>query len=286
MKQIKTGLLPVSFLLFLLAGTAGAQLRFGFRFTGGLGYVSGDDLNAGAKGWSDYYSIVELGSYTPSGKFEPIHLGFDFGGDFILQFTPQLGIGIGSGYLTAFKTFSVKYTHPGSADVLYKSETTMGAIPIKLSLYYFLPVGPNIKIYFQAGGSYYMASLKYHNRAKYLMYFEDRDMDTKGGGVGFHGGLGLEIDFSPMVGFFIDLTGRYASISNFKGDYTGSSTYGTSTTNNAYLYYFKWSVPGHGIFPVLGMSLTAPSDPLISDVRKANIDFSGFSALLGFIFRF
>ncbi|MGB9005371.1 MAG: outer membrane beta-barrel protein [Candidatus Aminicenantales bacterium] len=286
MKKIKTGLLLLSLLLFLLAGTAGAQLRFGFRFYGGLNCLGGGDVNLGAKGWADYYSSDILLPRTPSGKFEPIHLGFDFGGDFILQFTPQLGIGIGSGYLTASKTFSIDHTHPIFDDVLYKSETTIGAIPIRLSFYYFLPVGSNINIYFQAGGSYYLASLKYHFRAEDPSYYEDRDLDTKGGGVGFHGGLGLEIDFSPMVGFFIDLTGRYASISNFKGDFIISDTWSSTTISDANLYFFRYYDWPYGNFPLILVSTIVPSGIGITDVHQAKIDFSGFSALLGFIFRF
>jgi hypothetical protein len=286
MKKIKTGLLLLSLLLFLLAGTAGAQVRFGFRFYGGLNYLSGGDANEGAKGWSDFYSLDVLSGYTASGKFEPIHLGFDFGGDFILQFTPQLGIGIGSGYMTASKTFPIDLSYPSSPTVHYTSETTMGAIPIKLSFYYFLPVASNINIYFQAGGSYYMASLKHHNRAEIPTYYEDHDMDTKGGGVGFHGGLGLEIDFSPMVGFFIDLTGRYASISNFKGDYTISNTWSSATVNDANLYFLRYYDWPYGNFPLILVNTTAPSGIGITDVHQAKIDFSGFSALLGFIFRF
>jgi hypothetical protein len=286
MKRIKTSLLLCSFLFFLLAGTAGAQVRFGLRLYGGFNYLSGGDVNDASKGWSDYYSQGVLVSYTPSGKFEPIHLGFDFGGDFILQFTPQLGIGIGSGYMTASKTFSIDHTHSGWDNVVYTSDITMGAIPIKLSLYYFLPMGPNINLILQAGGGYYMASLKYHFRAEDPSYYEDRDMDTKGGGVGFHGGLGLEIDFSPMVGFFIDLTGRYASISNFKGDFTISNTWSSAIVTDSNLYFFRYYEWPFGNFPLLMVSTTTPSGSGISDVRQAKIDFSGISALLGFIFRF
>jgi hypothetical protein len=162
----------------------------------------------------------------------------------------------------------------------------MGAIPIKLSLYYFLPVGSNINIYFQAGGSYYLASLKYHFRAEDPTYYEDRDLDTKGGGVGFHGGLGLEIDFSPMAGFFIDLTGRYASISNFKGDFIISDTWSSTTISDANLYFFRYYDWPYGNFPLILVSTIVPSGIGITDVRQAKIDFSGISALLGFIFRF
>lgn len=60
----------------------------------------------------------------------------------------------------------------------------------------------------QAGGGYYLAKLNYQLRVEYPGYFEDRLYDAKGGGIGFHGGLGLEINLSPMVGLFFDLTGR------------------------------------------------------------------------------
>jgi opacity protein-like surface antigen len=286
LKKIKTGFLLCSFLFFLLAGTAGAQVRFGFRFYGGLNYLSGGDVNDGAKGWSDFYTLDTLGGYTPSGEFAPIHLGFDFGGDFILQFTPQLGIGIGSGYITASKTFSINHTHPIFEDVLYKSETTIGAIPIRLSFYYFLPAGSMFNIYFHAGAGYYLASLNYHFRAENSFYFEDAKFDAKGSGLGFHGGAGLEIAFSPMVSFFIDLTGRYVAISNFKGDVTSSIPGFSVTETNYNLYFERVNDLPYGNFPLIIMSSIAPSGAGITDVRQAKIDFSGFFALLGFIFRF
>jgi hypothetical protein len=286
MKKLKIVILLCTFFVFLLAGTAEAQLRFGFRFYGGLNYLSGGDVNEGGQGWVDYYTADTLHNYTTSGEFKPLHMGFDFGGDFVIQITPQIGIGLGSGYIAASKTFSLDYEHIPWDIVVLTSETKMSAIPLRLSFFYSLPLGSMINFRFQAGAGYYLASLNYHLRVEDPGYFEDRLYDTKGGGIGFHGGLGLEINLSPMVGLFVDLTGRYASFANFKGDDTVSSSGGSLTTHDSDLYFFKLNDLGYGIFPMLFMDTTEPSGTDISDVRLAKVDFSGFSFFTGFIFRF
>jgi hypothetical protein len=286
MKKLKIVILLCTFFVFLLAGTAEAQLRFGFRLYGGLNYLSGGDVNPGTEGWADYYTTDVLHNYTPSGEFKPLHMGFDFGGDIVIQITPQIGVGLGSGYIVASKTFSIDHTHPVWDTVVLTSETKMSAIPLRLSFFYSLPLGSMIDIRFQAGAGYYLAKLNYHLRVEDPFYFEDGLYDAKGGGIGFHGGLGLEINLSPMVSLFFDLTGRYASFANFKGDVTQSSSGGSMTTHDADLYFLKAQDFPYGTFSILMMDTTKPSGPDLTLVRLAKVDFSGFLFFTGFIFRF
>ena len=96
----------------------------------------------------------------------------------------------------------------------------------------------------------------------------------------------MEINLSLLVGLFFDLTGRYASFANFKGDDTESSSMGSITTPDSDLYFFKLNDFGYGIFPILFMDTTEPSGTGVTDVRLAKVDFSGFSFFTGFIFRF
>ena len=162
----------------------------------------------------------------------------------------------------------------------------MSAIPLRLTFFYSLPLGSIINFRLQAGAGYYLAKLNYHLRVEDPFYFEDRLYDTKGGGIGFHGGLGLEINLSPMVGLFFDLTGRYASFANFKGDDTESSSMGSVTTHDADLYFIKVHDAPYGTFSILYMATTKPTGPELALVRLAEVDFSGFSFFTGFIFRF
>jgi len=272
--------------VLLPAGTAGGQARFGFRLGGGLSYLSGGDLNQGVEGWSEYYRLDTLNNYSPAGEFKPLHLGYDLSGDLILQFNPQIGIGAGSGFLAASKSFSMDYTHPGWDPVAYTSRTTARAVPFRLSLYYFLPLGPMLRISFRLGGEYYWADLKLKIRAENQSYFEDYDFKAAGGGPGLCGGLGLEVALSPALSLVLDLTGRWAVLSNFNGDFIVSNTWSHGLTPDADLYFFKALDPPFGTFPLLFMSSAEPSDPIYSGVRRARVNFSGVSASLGFFFRF
>jgi hypothetical protein len=285
-KKPKIVTLLFAFLVFFLAGTAHAQVRLGFRFSGGLSYLSGGDLNEGAEGWSEYYRLDELHDYSQAGEFKPIHVGFDFGGDLILKFSPRIGIGVGSGYITASKSFSIAYTHTGWDPFAYTSRTNIGAVPLRLSLYCFFPLGPTFQITFHLGGGYYLANLKLNIRAEDPTYFEAYDFKASGGGLGLHGGLGLEVALSPAVSLVLDLTGRWAVISNFKGDFIVSNTWSYGLTPKADLYFFKAMDPPFGTFPLLFMSSAEPSGPAYSDVRRARVDFSGLTSVIGFVFKF
>ncbi len=286
MKKPKIGILLCTILVFLLAGTANAQMRFGFRTYGGLSYLSPGDVNTGVEGWANLYGAAILHDYTASGEFEPLRLGFDFGGELLIQFSPQFALGLGGGYITASKNFTINYTEPGELPITYTSETKMGAIPLRLSLYYFLPVGPAFNISVHAGAGYYLASLNFHHRAENAIYFEERTIDNKGGGLGFHGGLGLEIVLSPMISLVFDLTGRVASFSNFTGDFTEAMTGWSATENDLDLYLVRINEWPYGTFSFLYPFDSVPSGPMIVSAARAKVGFSGFSSFLGFLFRF
>ncbi len=286
MKKFAIGVPLLVLLILLLAGTAHAQVRLGFRLSGGLGTLSGGDLNRGAEGWAEYYRLDTLHDYSPAGEFKPLPMGFDFAGDLILQLNPRIGIGVGSGIFTASKSYSIDYTHTGWDPVAFTSRTTAGAVPLRLNMYYFLPLGPAFRVTFCLGGGFYLANLKLKIRAENQTYFEDYDFKARGSGLGLHGGLGLEVVLSPALSLVLDLTGRWAVLSNFKGDFIVSNTWSYGLTPDADLYFFLAQDPPFGTFPLLFMSSAEPSGPAYSDVRRARVDFSGLSAALGFFFRF
>ncbi len=286
MKKLLIGFLSCAFLVLLLVGTVEAQMRFGFRAYGGLNYLSPGDVNTGVEGWSNFYRAIILQDYTASGEFKPLNLGFDFGGELLLHFSPQFALGLGGGYITASKKFTMNYTQLGELPVTYTSETKMGAIPIRLSLYYFLPIGPAFNVSFHAGAGYYLASLNLHHRAENAIYFEERTIDNKGGGLGFHGGFGLEIVLSPMISLVFDVTGRVASFSNFTGDFTQASTGWSATENDIDLYLVKYNLWPFGTYDLLIPSDTTPSGADIISAARAKVSFTGISSFLGFLFRF
>ncbi len=274
-------------LLVVQAAAFAQESRLKIKLFGGYGYLSGGDLNTGTEGlfnlWGDV--AMALGA-TGTGGFKAAHFGVNFGGDVIFMFTPTIGIGFGSEYLRASRDSQAVFTLP--SDTLTVSSTaTTSAVPLKASLYLCVPAGEGVRMVLHAGAGYYMVkmsnsvlvseppdSLEYRNQAD-------------GNGIGFHGGLGFEVDFSPNAGFFIEARGRYAKFDGFTGDFTFLAGGVTLDTESGTLYYSenKGMVPN--FYSIIMVNDTAPiSTPSVRNVREAKIDFSGGSAVAGFYIRF
>jgi opacity protein-like surface antigen len=264
--------------LALVYAPAQAQTKFGFKITGGLGYLGGGDLNTGLQGWSDAWSAIFGGSgYTVTGGYSAVHLGMDIGGEFLLQFDPSMAIGLGVGYLQASKSSTLTMTGFGSS-AAFTWAPKVSAIPITATFYYFLPSSGRVRIFLDAGLGYYLGK---YTDAWHLEFFgpTDETLDTTANGIGFHGGLGIEVPFSPAISFLFEARGRYASLGNFKGTDTTSFT---STTGDVWIE--NLDTFGLGTFPLLTIDTGTPSSS--TTPRQAKLDLSGFSAVIGFLFHF
>jgi hypothetical protein len=274
-------------LAFGLSWPAQAQLRVGLKFYGGYGYLLGGEGNEGNKGYLNAWAAEAhaYGGYSISGGYKPFHYGLDAGGDLIIYFTPNIGVGFGGGYLQSSSSSTIDLTKPGES-ASFSSKPKVSAIPIRASLYISLPMGASASLVLQGGAGYYLA--KYEDILRIVegpdwVQFENK---ADGKGIGFHGGLGFELKFGPNFGLVLEGLARYAVIGGFEGTYVVSIPTGTAYSESGKLYFFKSSDPVLGTFSLIEVFDTAPSGPSISSVHEAKIDFSGFAARAGFIFRF
>jgi len=278
MKRIVSLIVCLGILALFLPSSSQAQMRFGFKAYGGLNMLNGGDLNAGAEGWFDFWDwFASILGYTTTGEFAGAKLGLNFGGEFLLMFNPNMGIGIGAGMLSASKT-SIWEGTLGTYTVTMDHTVKASAIPLRLSFYYFIPAGANMNVFFNAGAGYYLAKANYMNVETNSGTYTT-EYDASGSGLGFHGGLGLEYALSPMFGIVAELQGRFASFAGFEGEERNGTTYeGT-------LYYFEGDL-GTMTFPMIVIDDTKPSGTGVSNAREAKVDFSGFSFVVGFFVRF
>jgi opacity protein-like surface antigen len=264
--------------VLLVQAPSQAQTKIGFKVTGGLGYISGGDLNTGLQGWSDAWKAIFGGlGATVSGGYSPVHLGMDIGGEFLLQFDPSMAVGLGVGYLQASKSSSLGISY-GSTSVQETWAPKASAIPITATFYFTLPSSGSVKIFLDAGVGYYLGK---YTDTQHVVFLSatDESYDTTANGIGFHGGMGVEVPLSPAISLLFEARGRYASLSNFKGTMSNTSI---STTGNVWIEHVN--ALGFGTFPLLYVETATP--PSAYTPVQAKLDFSGFSAVAGFIFHF
>ncbi len=278
MKRVLSILTVAAFIGLCLPAQSQAQSRFTFRLAGGLNMLDGGDLNTGAEGWFDIWqALAHSGGHSTSGDFSPAKLGLNFSGDFVFKFNESLGVGIGAGMLSASKESVMTVSGPGGGDATHRIKAS--AVPLRLGFFYFLPVGSAMNVVFNAGLGFYLA------KANYRMILTGAgtstiEFDTSGNGIGFHGGLGLEIALAPNLGILVDLSGRFASFGGFEGKQINDGT----TTSGKLWAFDSSSLLGnvHGIT----VQATAPSGPGVSNAAEAKVSFTGFSFAAGFFFRF
>jgi hypothetical protein len=284
-------IMAVLFLTFILLailfpGSAyGSNISFSLKLYGGLNYISGGDLNEGLKGTNDYYAkyFWYFGLTKSGGDYNPVHLGMNFGGDFIIQLTPAIGIGFGAGYLQGTSESSITFTPVAAAE---KTTAKVSAVPLRLGMYFTLPAGAIVNVNFQVGLGYYLAKVSYDFRSSAPGSWEQSSVKADASGLGFHGGLGLEFRLSPAISFFLEGLGRYARINGFEGSGEKTDSTGSHALDNGKLYYYMTHSATLGDFSAIFVHGAEPSGSSVSSVREAEIDFSGFSAFAGLIIHF
>jgi hypothetical protein len=272
------------------AGGGGSQgvSKLSIRLYGGYSHITAADVNDGSR---FYFDLIEYyaaqGEGTVEGSYNPLHGGFNFGADVIYQISPAIGIGVGAGYMrNSADSLATYILDPFEVDILAGS--TITAIPIRLGLFFTFPLGGKLNLTANAGAAYY-AGLKF-DAMQGLDYLDGTwmHMDVAGSrrgaaDIGFHGSLGVEYKLSPMMGFFVEVLGRYASFKNFD-EVTGIQTdsEGMSDTIVGKLYILTDDIAGTPV----SMFTIEETPPVGSEFREPKFDLSGLSLQAGIRIRF
>lgn len=271
----------------------GQLSRLSLRLYGGYSRIAAGDVNEGCDGYFELFELYDaLGIGTASGGYSPLHSGYNFGADVIFQLSPNLGLGVGIGYLQSSR--DSRMTISVDTDSLTLTGTpNLSAMPIRLGVFLTLPLSGKIDLTADAGAAYY-AGLKLE--AEQRLEFPDgtwEEMALSGSrsrltdNIGFQGSLGFEYKISRKMAFFVEGAGRYASFKNFDS-VTGTNTdnEGGSDTNEGKLYIATYTFT-EGTFSTFTIEETPPTpDPPDVTYREPKIDLSGFSLQAGIRIRF
>lgn len=279
--RTKRFLLLFAALAFL--ASPGFSQSFSFNLYGGLSYAGGGDLTKGVKGEGDLLGA----DYDISGTFKVPYLGMDFGGEIVYYFGPKLGIGLGVGYFRHAKESAVSYDI-GPVGIKQTLSPKFKVIPITANLHYLLTLGPRVRIDLSAGAGYYLTTLDWENRMDieimgFSDYFDYTFKSTKGT-IGFQGGVGLEVKIAAKLALVWTVLGRYASLSELKGDWTDKGEGDLFSYSEAgsghYAWYYDLKYGGKTYSQVIFDS-DKPAGPDYSDARYAKIGLTGFITALG-----
>jgi hypothetical protein len=283
---------------FLFIGFPHSTLAGGkisLRLWGGWAYLAAGNLNAGTQAffdWGKTYFAPSPGA-TIEGGYDPIHWGYEFGGDIVFELSPKIGVGIGAGYLKMSRDAPPYMMRIIDAPLEFDQTvgTKISTIPIRASLFLSLPVSKKLDFAANAGVSYYLQA-EYH--ADWFVALPNAifsgpasrlstTAEKKTAGFGLQGGVGIEYKFIRSTGLFIEAQGQHAKFKGFEGTSTSvPGDYGgvlPSFSETGKLYYE--SVPMIPNSPRWIMVQSAPPAGPEGKSREAVVEFSGISFQAG-----
>ena len=253
-------------------------VKLGFKLMGGSFLLMRNDINDHFQSADEYFEDSPDDSILRGG-FSPINMGMDFSGEILINFTPNIGLGIGAGFLSAGKecTARVLYSYGGSPEETF--HPAFSAIPITLSLYFGIPFSSHIKMVFSTGAGYYLGKMDWEFSQEYSD--GDRYEETwsaKAHTLGLHGGIHFEFGITRNSAFIVGVRGRYAKLTELTGEliadiYEDGLLYDTYTYEEAKLWYVTF----RDIYSGKEYQFVSVGEmpPLANDYRLGEVNLSG-----------
>jgi hypothetical protein len=194
-------------------------------------------------------------------------------------------VSFGTGYLRKAEDTRVAAELEGLAGISLDWTTTYQVIPLKLSGYYFFEMGSKMTAYAKAGIGYYFGRMTYTIRTEETLLgitvWDQNIGEATAGGLGFHGGVGVEYPLSTTFAFFIEAAGRYVSLKDWSVENNYSTAWGSESETGTFWYAEELDTALGEYYPTLQMFEEMPADTDLRKVREAAFHFSGFALKAG-----
>lgn len=278
-----------SLILFLLFSSY--SLSFGIdislKLSGGLCYIKLDDLNQSMKSWEELWKKRTLSSEDwefAGGGAGIFNVAYDIEGEIMLSLSPHLaasfGVGLIYGELGEEKIEIFVDTNSSTSSIAMP--TKVNAWPLTLSGYFFYPLGKKLDVFVKGGTGLIWAKYIEREGGKPLTgdtynYWWHQEASAQS--LIFLGGLGIIYKIDSSLGFFIEGGARWAKISGFQGK--------TPEGEEGDLYFFEEYDSDLDFWHAKYLTFTEePTGDNFRSVKKAVVDFSGFSAKIGLLIKF
>lgn len=253
----------------------------GLKLGGGFYLFNGGDLRRGVSGMFERAidSADSLGAVIEDTSEEPLRSVFLVSGDVFYRVKRRLGVGLRFeyGHVYADSSLRINFGHPGQFFTTWSS-SSLSIIALRPGLYYDLPLSRLLTISLNGGPALYLVNFEYGRDFRADRGNELIRQKVKAHGLGLQGGAGLELRMYRRSAFFLEVQGRYARISDFKGDEAVSKLRDLqfwTSVKKGFLYY-----EDEGPHP--GLAVLEGESSGQGNVRRAILDLSGVSFAAGF----
>jgi hypothetical protein len=268
-----------------------APKKYNLTLSGGYGTITGGDVPTVMDGMNaKIHDLAEIAGFSVVDTLEVAKWGPELEAEFLFRPARSFGLGFGIGYLRKADDTRVAGKLDGLAGISLDWTATYQVIPLKLSGYYFFKAGSKLAAYAKAGIGYYFGRMTYSVRIEETLpgiaLWEQNDGEASAGGLGFHGGLGLEYPLSPSFSLFLEAAGRYLNLKDWSVENDYSTAWGSESETGKFWFAEELDSELGQYYPTLYMVEERPSDPDLRNVREAAFGFSGFALKAGVKIRF
>lgn len=277
--------------LLLVAGTpALGQQQVAFKLLGGRASMQGDDYNTGVLG---AYRLVKDTSDSLTGGYGQLSAGWTLQAEIVNYWGSHVGVGIGGGFYRMTGTSGVAGT-ASVPDPTYQFTSVytpkISVIPLFVNLHYKFRVTERVGADVFTGPVFQVAQYGFRREATSTLnsLSELETFNASDTALGLQGGLTL--GFRIVRGITLIAEGFYRSgrVSNIKGNWFLNSTTPSGTVTTSSSAYYLWAydfTSGGTVYPQIGyFDANGPAGPGITNPRKAGLNLSGPSVLVGFRF--
>jgi hypothetical protein len=254
----------------------------GFKLTGGYSCVNIGDLNTWIDSWN-YYKQAWASHFGGSvlETMKNIHNGYNIEGKIFFDLSHRWFLSFGGAYIylkNNSESPALDYRSRETFDILIHS---VKVYPLKIGLYYSLPIIQKLSLSLNAGVGYYLARIS--NNYRYESYDNswtewEKEMDSSNFGV--FGGFGIEYEMTGFLSLVFEVCGQYAKISSFQGTrkYKNSSGYQYEQEG---MFYIWEELQQLGIGTVVIFPYKPESALYRRNIREFTLDLSGLSLMIG-----
>ncbi len=307
-----------------------SQLRF--RIFGGPSWIDGGDLNRNIRGWDNYFEDRNKAPYSFDYSVKELHFQWEGGVEVIYRLSSRFHLALGAELLTGTihgemtSSLDQEQDYFNSSDdygTIFLDEQSvlqprysLRSIPLTLTIYYFFPAGKRVNFFLGCGGGFYLGKITYEEEYEYTFDYRDEkylsasllefvDQYSSSGtyleestshAIGFHAKSGLELKIRQDLLLFIEVQGRWANYSDWKGswkdEYAWDHTWGYWGANfdrdssedvgegKLWMVEFESDETGKS-YPRFIFSKEKPVGSSYSGMRPAKINLSGVTVRVG-----